>query len=283
MYIDSVQSMEEQTRHGKVLITGATDGIGFAAAQGMASQGYSVILHGRNEEKVSNAIHKLASRDASYSLYGVHADLSRPEEVEAMAEEILRNHPDLSILINNAGVFMNAYQEDGRGLEMTFSVNHLAYFHLTLWLLPLLRKNAPARIINVSSMAHGNTIHFDDLNLKKRFSGYEAYSQSKLANILFTYSLAEKLMEEKIAVNCLHPGVINTKLLRAGWGGMGSSLEKGAATILYLAMYDEGIHQTGKYYSNKKATQTSGESYNKATAQKLWEISENLTGIKFPG
>ncbi len=273
----------EKTRPGKVLITGATDGIGFAVAQGLASLGYSVILHGRNADKVSATIHKLASRDASYSLHAAHADLSRPEEIDAMAEEILRNHPDLSILINNAGVFMNVYQEDGRGVEMTFSVNHLAYFHLTLRLLPLLQKNTPARIINVSSMAHGNTIHFDDLNLKKRFSGYEAYSQSKLANILFTYSLAEKLKGEKIAVNCLHPGVINTKLLRAGWGGTGSSLEKGAATILYLALYDEGIRQSGKYYSNKKVTQTSGESYNKVTAQKLWEISENLTGIKFPG
>lgn len=266
----------------RVLITGSTDGIGLATSDGLASLGYKILMHGRTREKARMAAEKLKEKYPDRIIDFVWADLSNPYEIDDMCEMITREFSDLSILINNAGVFMNNFTRDARGYEMTFSVNHLSYFHITMRLLPLLLKNPVARVINVSSMAHGNTIHFDDLHFQKSFTGYEAYSQSKLANILFTYELDRKLKDKPVTVNCLHPGVINTKLLRAGWGGMGSSLEKGAATSIYLADFDEGEKNSGKYFVNKKPAPSSNESLNVETARRLWEISEEMTGVNFP-
>lgn len=264
-----------------ILITGSTDGIGYATATGLASMGFQIVLHGRSEKKVKDGVQKLLSKNPNWNLGYVWGDLSNPNEIDSMVEAIKNQFPDISILINNAGVFMDHYMTDTRGYEMTFSVNHLAYFHLTLRLLDTLLKNPIARVINISSMAHGNKIYFDNLHFKKSYSGYEAYAQSKLANILFTYELDRKLKGKQIAVNCLHPGVVNTKLLRTGWGGMGSSLEKGAATSIYLASYKEGETISGRYFVNKKASTSSSESYNIETAARLWDVSEKMTGVKF--
>ena len=181
------------------------------------------------------------------------------------------------MLINNAGVFENEKIFTSDGYEMTFGVNHLAHFLLTILLLDLIKSSAPSRIINVSSMAHsGNEFDLENLNSEKSFSSYNAYAISKAANILFTYKLAKDLEGTGVTVNALHPGVISTKLLHKGWGIGGASLESGAATSVYLASSDEVEGVTGKYFSNKRRSRSSSLTHDEELQQKLWDISYKM-------
>jgi len=194
------------------------------------------------------------------------------------------------VLINNAGVFTHARELTADGLERQFAVNHLAYFLLTNLLLDRLKAGSASRIINVSSGAHGGAaLDFDDLQGERHYDGNQAYSRSKLANILFTYELARRLQGTRVTANCLHPGVIATRLLadymgvpRAGGGlvrTFGAKPEKGAETIVYLALSPEVEGVSGGYFVNKKPAASSRESYYEAAARRLWEASERLTGL----
>ena len=264
----------------RILITGATDGIGKQTAFDLAEKGFEVIVHGRDKQKTEAIENEIKKTTGNKKVSNVVADLSSLKNVRAMSEEIHSRYDSLDVLINNAGVFMKEKVLTPDGFETTFAVSHLAHFLLTENLLPLIKSSDDGRIINVSSMAHqGADIDFENLNGEKGYSGYVAYSVSKLANVMHAYYLAEKLRETNVAVNALHPGVISTKLLYEGWGMSGASLKKGAETSVFLASSEDVKGITGKYFVDCKATASSPESYNEETQKRLWEISEKLTEV----
>src|SRR5687768_2908269 len=189
------------------LITGATSGIGKATAMGLANMGASVVMVGRDRGRGKAALAEIKEKSGNASVDLMLADLSSQQEIRRLADEFEEAYPRLDVLINNAGLFRSERITTADGLEMTFAVNHLAYFLLTNLLLDVLKANAPSRIVNVSSGDHSNgTIDFDDLQGYKGYKGPKAYSQSKLANLLFTYELAKRLEGTGITANCLHPG-----------------------------------------------------------------------------
>ncbi len=271
------------------VITGASRGIGKASAEALASLGASLTLVCRQQadgDKVAGDI----SRGRAAVPDVVAADLSSQTEIRRAAAQIRERHPVVHVLINNAGVFTRRRELTVDGLERQFAVNHLAYFLFTSLLLDCLRAGAPSRIINVSSGAHsGSQLDFADLQGERGYDGNRAYSQSKLANILFTYELARHLRGTGVTANCLHPGVIATRLLANYMGvrAAGSALartfgakpEKGAETIVYLASSQEVEGVTGKYFVNQSPVTSSRESNDEAAARRLWDVSERLTGI----
>ena len=255
-----------------ILLTGATDGIGYQTAIELANLNPVLILHGKNQEKGETIKNELISKTGNKQIHYYNADLTSFTQIEAFSEAIHKEYQCVDILINNAGIFESTKITLENGFEKTFMVNHLATFSLTLSLLDLLKKADNAKIINVSSMVHAASIDFGNLNAEKSYSGEAAYSLSKLCNILFSYELAEKLKFQKISVNALHPGVINTKLLRAGWGAFGSSSTEGAKRILFLAK-DGEENFTNKYFENDRAVKSAQISYDEAARRQLWKIS----------
>lgn len=276
----------------KVLITGGTDGIGKVTALELAKLGAHVIIIGRNPQKTEQTVREIREQSNNERVDFLIADLSEQEQVRRVAAEYRHRYDQLHVLINNAGAFFAKRELTGDGLEKTFALNHLAYFLLTHLLLDLLTKSAPARIINVSSAAHfGGRINFDDLNAEKSYSGWGAYSNSKLMNVLFTYELARRLQGSGVTVNCLHPGFVATQFGKNNGGliGLGLSLvqrvgaispQQGAETTLYLATSPEVEGITGRYFDQKKAVESSKISQDDETARRLWEISLELTGLK---
>jgi NAD(P)-dependent dehydrogenase (short-subunit alcohol dehydrogenase family) len=211
-------------------------------------------------------------------------------EVRKLADAFRERYQRLDVLVNNAGAIFMSRQVSRDGLEMTFALNHLGYFLLTNLLLDLLIASAPARVVNVSSGAHlGGKINFADLQLERSYTGFGAYSQSKLANVLFTYELARRLQGTGVTVNALHPGFVATNFGRSN-GGLFDPLfrliqrfgaltpEKGAETTVYLAVSPEVEGVTGKYFANCKPAASSALSNDETTARRLWEVSEQLTG-----
>ncbi len=271
------------------VITGASRGIGKASAEALASLGASLTLICRQQADGDRVASEIAGRHPT-ALDVVAADLSSQSDIRRAAAQIRERHPTVHVLINNAGVFTRRRELTVDGLERQFAVNHLAYFLFTNLLLDCLKAAAPSRIINVSSGAHsGSHLDFADLQGERRYDGNRAYSQSKLANILFTYELARRLRGTGVTANCLHPGVIATRLLAdymgvpAAGGALartfGAKPEKGAETIVYLASSQEVEGVTGKYFVNQRPVASSRESNDEAAARRLWEVSERLTGI----
>jgi retinol dehydrogenase-14 len=218
------------------------------------------------------------------------ADLSSQEEIRRLADEFKQAHSRLDVLINNAGVFRSKRITTAEGIEMTFAVNHLAYFLLTYLLLDVLKASAPSRIVNVASGDHSNgTIDFEDLQGEKGYKGAKAYSQSKLATVLFTYELARRLEGTGISANCLHPGVVGTDLGSGVSGVFGlmvralkplmKSPEQGAETSIYLASSLEVEGLSGKYFVKKVEARSSDVSYDERLARRLWEVSAELTKL----
>jgi len=220
------------------------------------------------------------------------ADLASLDEIRGLAAAYKQKHQQLHVLVNNAGAYNAQRTTTKDGFETTFGVNHLAYFLLTELLLDVLKASAPARIINVSSTAHvGGHMNFDDLQGEKKYVGRAAYGQSKLANVLFTYELARRLEGTGVTANALHPGVVRTGFGKNNPGMMGQlfrlaqtvarpffiSPVQGAATSIYLASSPEVEGVTGKYFAKCKAVDSNAESYDTAVAQRLWQISEQLT------
>jgi NAD(P)-dependent dehydrogenase (short-subunit alcohol dehydrogenase family) len=279
-----------------VLITGATNGIGKVTALEIAKMGASVVIVGRNRsrtEAVASEIKAAAGNNAVDILIG---DLSSMADVRRVADEFKQKYQRLDVLINNAGAVFSNRQESVDGYEVTFALNHLSYFLLTNLLLETLKASAPSRIINVSSDAHrGASLDFDDLQTIKSYGmgGFGAYSRSKLANVLFTYELAQRLAGTGVTANVLHPGLVAT-----GFGhnnnvlmGLAMSViqrlfaltpEQGAETTVYLASSPEVEGVTGKYFDKSKAVQSSSQSYDKDSARRLWEVSESMVGLKSP-
>lgn len=263
-----------------ILLTGSTDGIGKKAAFMLAKSGAILLMHGKNIEKGRKIRDEIIKKTKNINIFYFNADFSSFGELDKLSEDIHRQFSHIDILINNAGIYETKKIILNNGVEKNFMVNHLASFTLTLKLLDLLKRSQSARIINVSSMIHANNIDFKNINAEKFYSGDNAYTFSKLCNILFTYELSDILKDENITVNTLHPGVIDTKLLRAGWGGIGSSVNEGADHILFLAHSKDLKNISGKYFMNDKDVKSADISYNLAVRRKLWDISLDYANLK---
>ena len=275
-----------------VLITGATNGIGKVTALEMAKQGYKVVLVGRNPAKTQATVSEIKLQSGNPAVEGLLADLSSLAELRKLADEFRQRYARLDVLVNNAGAYYASRQESADGYEMTFAVNHLAYFLLTNLLLDMLKASAPARIVNVSSDAHKSAkINFDDLQSTSGYGaqGFSVYGVSKLANILFTYELARQLVGTAVTVNVLHPGLVATGFGTNNRGLMKFAMrfihrfsispEQGADTIIYLASSPEVEGVTGKYWVKRKAIPSSSASYDEAAQKRLWNVSAEITGI----
>ncbi len=259
-----------------ILITGATDGIGKATAEFLSAAGHEIIIHARSDEKGERVVSEIQKKTGNTTVNYVAADFSKLSDIEKMVGKLFLNTKKIDVLINNAGVYREEKKILPNGMEESFMINYLAHFYLTTKLLPLLKKSLHSRIINVSSMIHGSTIDFNNLQGEISFTGDSAYSLSKLCNILFTYKLADKLKDSRITVNAAHPGVINTKLLIAGWGEMGEDAKHAAKRLAYLAENTELQNITSKYFVNNQQTRSTAISYKKDIQNKLWEVSNNL-------
>ena len=263
-----------------VLITGATDGIGKQTAFELAKQGATVLLHGRNPKRLIDAMNDCRKKVLHPKLDFFNADFSSLNAIRKMVVDLEQKYDRLDVLINNAGVFMKSRELSHDGYEMTFAVNHLAHFFLTHLCLPLLKASPSARVITVSSIAHMRaTLDFENLQGEKKFDGYDAYSRSKLANVLFAVELAERMKGSKLTSNALHPGVITTKLLEAGFAMKGASLEEGAETSVYLASSPEVEGVTGKYFVKKRPQPYNPIADNADLRKRFWEHSCRLVGI----
>lgn len=277
---------------GKIcLVTGANAGIGRVTALELARQGAQVVMVCRSQERGEAAQVEIKQATGNEAVDLILADLSSQAEVRRAAAEFQARYDRLHILVNNAGAFFNQRLESADGLEMTFALNHLGYFLLTNLLLEPLRAAAPARIINVSSDAHkGGRLDFADLQATRRYRGFQAYAASKLANVLFTLELARQLQGTGITANVLHPGFVasnfglnNEGVLRFGLKLVhrlfAISEEAGAETSLYLATSAEVAGITGKYFVKKKVVPLTGQAQDMAAAKRLWQVSEQLTGL----
>ena len=277
------------------LITGASDGIGFITARELARAGMRVVMAGRNRAKTAAAARLVREQTGSADVEYLLADLSSQDEVRRLAGEFRERSDRLDVLVNNAGAFFLYRRESADGIEMTFALNHLGYFLLTGLLLDLLLASAPARIVNISSSSHrqAGTLRLDELrDPPGRHRGYRAYARSKLCNILFTYELAQRLEGSGVTANALHPGLVRTNIMvnngilgRIGnffISARGVTAEKGAETPVHLAASPEMEGVTGKYFVNKRETESSPQSYYRPLAAGLWELSERLTGLEFP-
>jgi NAD(P)-dependent dehydrogenase (short-subunit alcohol dehydrogenase family) len=277
--------------HGKVcVVTGATSGIGLVTAEVLARQGATLIVVARNPERGAATVDRLRQETGNAAVELLVADLSVQAQVRQLASDIQRRFPRLDVLINNAGALFSRRQVSSDGIEMTFALNHLAYFLLTHLLLDSLKASASARIVNVASEAHRRSrLDFADLQGQHRYGAWRAYGRSKLANILFTYELARRLVGTSVVANALHPGFVATNFGRNNPGVMTLALrllqltamssEEGAQTITYLASSSEVNGITGKYFVKKKAVRSSRVSYDRADAERLWQVSAGLTGL----
>lgn len=263
------------------LVTGANAGIGKATALGLAKTGATVVIVARSRERGAAAQAKIKQESGNQAVDLLLADLSSQADIRQLAAEVKRDYPALHVLINNAGIIPRQRQETEDGLEMQFAVNHLAYFLLTNLLLEQLKASAPTRIINVTSGLHrSGQIDFDDLQSKRSYRPQSVYAMTKLCNVLFTLELARRLAGTDVTANCLHPGMIATKLQQDYTGAArsaGASPERGAETPLYLATSGEVAGVSGQYFENKRAVPASTTAQDEALAKRLWQISAKLT------
>ncbi len=258
------------------LVTGATDGIGKQTAQELASRGATVLVHGRSEARATDAVKALGPGD----FQPVWGDLSSLKDVAALADRVLAKHPVIDVLLNNAGVFMKERKLTADGFETTMAVNHFGHFVLTHRLLPALKAARQGRVVHVSSMAHmRGGIDLADLTFERDFTGYGAYSASKLANVLFSNALAQRLKGTKVTSNALHPGVIKTKLLKTGFGSGGASLQSGAVTSVYCSTAPELARVSGEYFSDGQQAVASREARDVKLQETFYALSCKLTGV----
>ena len=282
--------MSFEIKNKNVLITGATSGIGEATAIDLAKKGANIFFIARNNLKAQNLSDKIEFISGKRPKFFI-ADLASLKNIKESALEFISLDIPLHVLLNNAGLINNNRKETVDGLEEVFSINHLAYFYLTHLLLDKLKEGTPSRIINVSSGAHAfvKGFNFDDVNSLKEYKPFKVYGYSKLANILFTKKLSQVLENENIIVNCLHPGVVGT-----GFGqnnGMFSKIlfnlskpfmrssEKGAETSIYLCSSPDVSDVSGQYFYNCKIAKTTSWANNQEDAERLWDLSKELTGI----
>jgi NAD(P)-dependent dehydrogenase (short-subunit alcohol dehydrogenase family) len=275
---------------GKVcLVTGATNGIGKATAHALASSGATLVIHGRDPSKTEKTLAEIKARSGNPNIHVLLADFSSLAQVSQLADDFNQQFGALHVLINNTGLLTDHRQVSRDGFELTFAVNHLAPFLLTLRLLDTLIDSAPARIaINSSSAMGGGHIPFDDLNLERHFDGWSAYANSKLANVLFSNHLALKLADRRVTSNSFCPGLIDTDLLtgnrdfgeariRQMRQGMRSA-EDGAITPVYLATDPDAEDITGAFFlkSHGDGMTPVAIRWDEAMAARLWDVSLDI-------
>jgi NAD(P)-dependent dehydrogenase (short-subunit alcohol dehydrogenase family) len=274
------------------LITGATSGIGRAAALKLADFGASLILLSRNNQKGEKICSQIRKRNNNARVRFYRVDISSMQEVRNVSERIKADFDNIDVLINNAGARFDKYFKNNEGIELTFATNHLGHFLLTLSLIEMLKKSTQGRIINVSSPAHSRgTEDLDDIVAPANYDRRLAYGRSKLANLYFTYELSNRLYNSNITVNAVDPGGVATNFSRNN--GLFAwvkhylsyilklkliSPQKAAETIVYLSSSEEVSDITGKYFFEKRTISSTPASYNKEAALKLWQLSLDLTG-----
>ena len=284
--------MEWQAAAGKrVLITGATDGIGLAACEALARLGAKLAIVARSESKAERAVARIVAaggRDTTVDV--LMADLASQASVRRLATEVLERYPRIDALVNNAGAIYAKRQLSPDGIELTWALNHLAPFLLTTLLLPRLEASAPARIVTTSSAAHQNArIPFDDLNADRTYRAFRRYGETKLANILFTIELARRLGEANVDANCFHPGLVTTgfnrnngSLMRFGMTVMrpfARSPVQGADTLVWLVDSPEVDGLSALYFADRRPVAPSPAAQDMETARRLWDTSETQTRL----
>ena len=288
-----------------VVITGANDGIGYETAHQLARKGARIIIVCRNEQKASAAVERIKSETDNLEIEFVLADLLSRHSIQDAAGKIRQRTDRVDVLINNAGATFTNFELTEDGLEKTIAINHFAYFLLTGLLLDLIKKSDYARIVNVASDSHyRGSINFESFKKNEGYFIMKAYGQSKLANVLFTFELAERLKETHITVNCLHPGTIKTNIgskPAMNWfhsfvwslsaAIIGNNAKQGAKTSVYLAASDEIRGVTGKYFvsndklnrpTKTKSVKTAPKTFDLELRKRLWEVSEQYSGYAYP-
>lgn len=271
-------------REAVILVTGATDGHGRAVALELAKSGASLLLHGRDQDRAESALAEIQRMTGDDRARYYLADFSSLQQVKGLADHIKADHERLDVLVNNAGKGagersgpQRALSQDGH--ELRFAVNYLSHFLLTRSLLPLLHHSAPARIVNVVSAAQ-SPIDFDDVMLERSYDGMRAYAQSKLAQVMFTFDLAEQLEGTGVTANCLHPAALMpTKMVFEYFGNSMSTLEEGVAATVRLASFPELETVSGRYFDGQREARANARAYDRGARGGLRQLSEQLTGL----
>jgi NAD(P)-dependent dehydrogenase (short-subunit alcohol dehydrogenase family) len=275
-----VRPLDQQT----ILITGATDGLGRALATDLAGGGTELLLHGRDDERGRATREEIRAKTGNDRLHWLRADLASLEEVRALADEVARTTDRLDVLVNNAGIGTTlpgdgTRMESRDGFELRFAVNYLAGYLLTRSLLPLLRASAPARIVNVSSAGQA-PIDFEDVMLERRYSGVQAYCQSKLAQVMLTFDLAEELAGDGVTATSLHPGTyMPTKMVTAAGVEPVTALEQGVRATRRLVADPDLDGVSGRYFNGERAAEPLAQAHDRRARRRLRELSDQLCGL----
>ena len=272
-------------QHKNIIITGATDGIGLAAAKSIAKKGYHVSLVGRNPDKGKKALEAIIEHSRNKNLDFFECDLSLVSNVKDLADRIKQKHSKIDVLLNNAGGANKTKQITTEGLEKTFATNQMNYFVLSTELLDILSESTDGRIVNVASNAHiGAEVDYENINSEKSFSAWTSYCVSKLMNIMFTYQLSS--MQDRVSVNVLHPGFVDTNIagnegnlikyiVKFGAKMFARTVDNGADSSIYLSTSDEVKGVSGKYFFKCREIKSSRASYNQEDWKKVWDLCED--------
>ena len=272
-------------QHKNIIITGATDGIGLAAAKSIAKKGYHVSLVGRNPDKGKKALEAIIEYSGNENLDFFECDLSLVANVKDLADRIKQKHSKIDVLLNNAGGANKTKQITSEGLEKTFATNQMNYFVLSTELLNILSESNDGRIVNVASNAHiGAEVDYENINSEKSFSAWTSYCVSKLMNIMFTYQLSS--MQDRVSVNVLHPGFVDTNIagnegnlikyiVKFGAKMFARTVDNGADSSIYLSTSDEVKGVSGKYFFKCREIKSSRASYNQEDWKKVWDLCED--------
>ena len=271
-----MRPLDQQT----ILITGSTDGLGLGLAKRLAGECARLLVHGRHPQRLERAMTAIGGSAHGDRLHGLLADFSSLDEVRRLARDVDREFDRLDVLVNNAGIAgPEQRQESADGYELTFAVNYLSHFLLTLELLPKLTGSAPSRVVNVASVGQAPT-DFDDVMLERGYDGFRAYRQSKLAQISFTFELARRLEsdgETGVSVNALHPATLmDTKMVRKSFGRSMSTVAEGVEATHRLVTSPDLEGVSGKYFDGLDESVADGQAYDEQERRRLWELSESL-------